>query len=39
MIIAFDCDGTLIDAFDNPKREMVELVRALQQNSRVRVIL
>lgn len=39
MIIAFDCDGTLIDAFDTPKREMVALVRALKRAPNVEVII
>lgn len=40
MIVAFDCDGTLIDFNDEPRREMVELCRALHsETNRVRVII
>jgi hypothetical protein len=39
LIIAFDCDGTLIDGMDEPKTEMVALVRALRNAPNVEVII
>jgi len=39
MIIAFDCDGTLIDFFDKPRREIVALAKALTSCPDVTVIV
>ena len=39
MIIAFDCDGTLIDFNDQPRTEMVLLAKALRETNGMQVII